>query len=290
MNKTKQIKTGITAAVVIAILGGTMFQPTNVQASATYKRTKIVKVSKKAYYTTKNAKTYTLNGSAKKIRLRANHNLKDYRNSTWIRSKKTTITKHGKKYLYYYVKSSKNGVTGWVWHKYLKAGKYKVPIKKVIAKKNVATKTPSKSKLVKQVNPDATYNAKVVADKMVTMINRERATIGASALNVNDGLDTLANKRAVQLELNFSHFDSKGDFVANTMAKQMGIFNVWGGEDITDGGFETTNKALAKMLVTNFKNSVGHWNDLMDSTSSTIGVGIYQASDGTVYCAVEMGF
>ncbi|RRK09228.1 hypothetical protein D1831_13865, partial [Lactiplantibacillus garii] len=101
-----------------------MIQPANVQASATYKRTKIVKVSKKAYYTTKNAKTYTLNGSAQKLRLRANHNLKDYRNSTWTRSKKTTITKHGKKYLYYYVTNAKDGVTGWYLQKYLKAGSY----------------------------------------------------------------------------------------------------------------------------------------------------------------------
>ncbi|WP_318765866.1 hypothetical protein [Lactiplantibacillus carotarum] len=127
---TKKIKL---MAVVLFGMGtfyGTVNQNLNVQASSVYKRTKIVKTKKASYHSTKNAGTYKFIGSAKKLRLKKNHNLKNYKKSTWVRLKKTNIIKHGKKYLYYYVKSSKNGATGWVWHQYLTLRKYKAPSKK----------------------------------------------------------------------------------------------------------------------------------------------------------------
>lgn len=118
--------TKTTAAILAAItmIGGAIFsRPTSASASATYKRNRITKVKAANYYSTKNARTYAFKGNAKHLVLKSNHALKNYKTTTWIRTKKTTITKHGKKYLYYYVANSKNGAKGWVWHKYLKAGK-----------------------------------------------------------------------------------------------------------------------------------------------------------------------
>ncbi|RRK09154.1 hypothetical protein D1831_14380, partial [Lactiplantibacillus garii] len=133
-----------TLAAVVMLGGSILMAPTNVQASSTYRRIKITKTSAKAYYSTSlSAKTYSLVGSSKKLKLRANHTLKNFRKTTWIRSKKATIIKHGKKYLYYYVTNAKNGNSGWTWHKYLKAGKnYQMtnPVKKT-SKNYIKAKT-----------------------------------------------------------------------------------------------------------------------------------------------------
>ncbi|WP_318765864.1 CAP domain-containing protein [Lactiplantibacillus carotarum] len=222
------------------------------------------------------------------MKLKKNHNLKNYKKSTWVRLKKTTITKRGKKYLYYYVKSSNNGATGWVWHKYLTAGKYKAPVKKSIIKK-IMTKTPAQS--VKPVNPDATYNARTVVTDTINLINQARNGKGREELKSDEKLTQVATERAPQLVRDFSHYDSNGDLYAKSMAQQLGIWDsYYAGEDITTGGFETTNMNLAKMFVDNYKNSTAHWNDLMNASDTRIGVGVYKNADGTVYNVIELGF
>ena len=118
-----EVKIGVVAlSALVPIVG--VFNSTTAQASRSISRTKIVKNSAKPYYSANaKGKTYKFKGSARHLVLKSNHALKNYKSTTWTRIKKTTITKHGKKYLYYYVTNSKNGAKGWVWHKYLKAGK-----------------------------------------------------------------------------------------------------------------------------------------------------------------------
>lgn len=110
--------------LLAGIISISAFGSINAQAATGYKRTKTTSVSKKAYYTTNvKGSTYRNNKSTKHFVFKANHALKNYKNTTWTRTKKTTITKHGKKYLYYYVHNSKNNAAGWIYSKYLKAGK-----------------------------------------------------------------------------------------------------------------------------------------------------------------------
>ncbi|WP_158610678.1 CAP domain-containing protein [Lactiplantibacillus garii] len=368
----KLLKLGLTSFISLGILG--MGYPQNAQASATYKRTKTVKTGKAAYYSTSNASTVQFKGSSKKLRLKANHKLNSYKKSTWTRTKKTTVAKHGKKYLYYYVTSAKDGVTGWVWSHYLKHGKnyqmtnpktiavksyvrakpgkiyqlngnnnymtfgkgislsskqtYKATQKRYVYKqgkrhtyycvtsskgvegwvnsslvkvgsykkvtrttiKHKVTTTNKPSKTAKSVNPDKTYNAVTVAQNMTSLINNYRIASGRAAVKYNTGLEQLGNKRAVQLENNFSHYDENGNNYAIELAKQMNLMAYFGGEDCTTAGFETTNMALAKQLVNNYKNSPEHWNDIMDGSNGTIGIGLNLAKDGTIYNAAELGF
>ncbi|WP_318765869.1 CAP domain-containing protein [Lactiplantibacillus carotarum] len=204
---------------------------------------------------------------------------------------KTTITKHGKKYLYYYVRSSKNGSTGWVWHKYLKIGKYKAPANKVLVKKAVAAKTMTKPQMVKRINSDSTYNATKVANDMIIRINQERAKLGRSALTNDSKLTTIGTKRAVQISTDFSHTDANGNEYSEQLAKQLGIWDsYYAGEDIATGGFEDTNTNLANQLVDAYKTSNGHWSDIMNASYSKIGIGNYHSKDGVIYNTVEMGF
>ncbi|MFC6181439.1 hypothetical protein [Lactiplantibacillus daowaiensis] len=119
--KNKQVL-ALSATVLATLAMGATTLTAN--AATTYQRGKITKVASKSYYAQRQTgKTYQLTGTAKKVTLKANHALKNYTKTTWVATKQTKITKNGKQYLYYYVKNSKNGATGWVYSKYLTAGK-----------------------------------------------------------------------------------------------------------------------------------------------------------------------
>lgn len=114
----------VTVLSLLALIGPTMTNQQDVKASTGYRRTKTTAVSHKDYYSMNTkAATYSANGSTTHFKFKLNHYLKNYKNTTWTRTSKTYITKHGKRYLYYYVHNAKSGVAGWVWHGYLKAGK-----------------------------------------------------------------------------------------------------------------------------------------------------------------------
>ncbi|CAM3038686.1 hypothetical protein [Lactiplantibacillus plajomi] len=113
-------------------------------AKKTYTRTPTTKVSRKTYYSTSTtAYTYKANGNYKRWTFNRNHALKNYRNTIWTRSSKTYIRKNGKNVLYYYVRNSKNGASGWVWSGYLKPIKtyHRTPTTKVSAKTYYSTST-----------------------------------------------------------------------------------------------------------------------------------------------------
>lgn len=96
----------------------------NADAATTYQRSKQHSVASRPYYAKSNAgSTYQLKGSAKKTTLKANHALKNYRSTTWMKTKTMTLKRKGKSTTYYYVRNAKNGATGWVKPSYLKAGK-----------------------------------------------------------------------------------------------------------------------------------------------------------------------
>lgn len=120
----KYNKTLRAAVVVLSIFGGTLIEVNTVQAKTTYQRTVIKSVKSTPMYSTSNkGKTYAFKGDAKKFTFKASHKLKNYHNSTWTKSKQTTV-KHGKNSsTYYFVKNAKNGVTGWVNKVYMKTGK-----------------------------------------------------------------------------------------------------------------------------------------------------------------------
>ncbi|MFD1421933.1 hypothetical protein [Lactiplantibacillus songbeiensis] len=145
----------ILSATVLATLamGATTL---TANAATTYKRSKVTKVSSKAYYSQRQTgKTYQFKGTAKKLTFKANHALKNYTKTTWQTSKKTTVTKHGKQYLYYYVKNSRNGATGWVYSKYLKAGKNFQATTPTTT--TATTYTPAKMGKVYTLSGDNTY-------------------------------------------------------------------------------------------------------------------------------------
>ncbi|MFC6181648.1 hypothetical protein [Lactiplantibacillus daowaiensis] len=94
------------------------------QAKGGYQRTKTTAIKSKLFYSTsKTGKTYQANRSLINFKFKANHHLKDYRETAWLATSKTVINVHGKNRLYYYVQNSDLKAQGWVWRGYLKPGK-----------------------------------------------------------------------------------------------------------------------------------------------------------------------
>ncbi|RRK09749.1 hypothetical protein D1831_11120 [Lactiplantibacillus garii] len=131
MKFKQRVMLGVTLLGSAALIGMGS-QPNNAAAASKHRgkavsktyRSKATKVSHKAYYSlSKKGVTYKLSGSLKKPVLKANHALKKYTKTTWVRSKKMTVTKKGHKVRYYYVKNAKTGAAGWTKVTNLKAGK-----------------------------------------------------------------------------------------------------------------------------------------------------------------------
>lgn len=132
----KSMQTGAALLTAVTTLGLTTMI-SQASSSTTYQRNKITKVKAQPYYSTRNAKTFRFVGTPAHFKIKANHNLKNFKNSTWAVSKKAAVKHNGKSSLYYYVKNARNGATGWVWHGYLKAGKdFQVTTAKNITAKN----------------------------------------------------------------------------------------------------------------------------------------------------------
>ncbi|MFC6208160.1 hypothetical protein [Levilactobacillus tongjiangensis] len=150
----KRINVVFTAFAAILTLGGSLVPATPVNASAKYRRTKIVKAKKVNYVVrNKKGKTYKFRGSAKKLTLKTNHYLKNYTKSTWKRTKQTKVYRQGKKKLvYYYLTTSKHKAAGWVKKSDLKVKRAK--------KATAVTKTSSSAKVVKQTTTKPTKSTK----------------------------------------------------------------------------------------------------------------------------------
>ncbi|ALO02968.1 L,D-transpeptidase family protein [Lactiplantibacillus paraplantarum] len=120
----KMVNRLLGVALVVASI--TMLSSVSATANTYYHRTPTKATAKKTYYTTDTkSHTFRANGQYNRWTFKANHDLKNYRNTVWTTTQQTDITMHGKKVRYYWVHNSKNGATGWIWSGYLKPTKPK---------------------------------------------------------------------------------------------------------------------------------------------------------------------
>ncbi|MCW1909724.1 L,D-transpeptidase family protein [Lactiplantibacillus paraplantarum] len=120
----KMVNRLLGVALVVASI--TMLGSVSATANTYYHRTPTKATAKKTYYTTDTkSHTFRANGQYNRWTFKANHDLKNYRNTVWTTTQQTDITMHGKKVRYYWVHNSKNGATGWIWSGYLKPTKPK---------------------------------------------------------------------------------------------------------------------------------------------------------------------
>ena len=152
-----------------------------------------------------------------------------------------------------------------------------------------------------------------ISNRILEILNLERAAIGKNRRTALTGLREIAVFRAKQLVTQFSHFwtdDSgrkwDGAIYAATVFKygryidwaQIGspelanqnYYSYEGGENIYYGGAAFRPKEeIAQSIVNCFKESTGHWNSLMSEKYNYDGIGVAFNND-MVYCSINSSY
>lgn len=116
------------------------------------------------------------------------------------------------------------------------------------------------------------------AKQVVSLVNRERAKEGLSALTIDAQLTAAALIRAQECETSFSHTRPDGSHFT-TALKEQNVRYRGAGENIAWG------QSSPEEVVAAWMNSSGHRANIMNPNFTTIGVGHYENSRGTDYWA-----
>lgn len=98
--------------------------------------------------------------------------------------------------------------------------------------------------------------------EMLKLINKERAKLGRGALTINSELQAIAERRAVEIYSDFRH-NGTGIIVSDIIGNSECITRY--------SGSITPSTALR-----NFKSSSAHWDLIMSSDCSIVGIGFYK--------------
>ena len=118
-------------------------------------------------------------------------------------------------------------------------------------------------------------------NQVLNLVNKERAAVGAPALQTTDELQAVADIRARELVSDFSHFrpDGTSCFTAldGTLIGQLAIY---AGENIAIG------YGNAESVMNGWMNSPGHKSNILDADYTHIGIGCYE--EGGIRYWVQM--
>jgi uncharacterized protein YkwD len=140
--------------------------------------------------------------------------------------------------------------------------------------KPIVTPTPTPSN---PDNNDTSTTDKGFANEVLTLVNKERAQEGLSALSMSDTLLPPANTRAKEIKQVFSHTRPDGRSWS-TVLSDYNISVQTAGENLAYG-YNTP-----EAVVTGWMNSPGHRANILNGKFKNIGIGVYTDSKGTVYC------
>ena len=112
--------------------------------------------------------------------------------------------------------------------------------------------------------------------RVVDLVNKERAKEGLSPLTVNVNVQAAAQVRAKECEQYFSHTRPDGSSFATALWEQ-GVTYKNAGENIAWG------QRSPEEVMTAWMNSSGHRKNILNPNFTTIGVGYYENANGTDY-------
>ncbi len=113
-------------------------------------------------------------------------------------------------------------------------------------------------------------------NKIVSLVNAERAMAGLAPLTIDKNLQAAAQVRAIEIETSFSHTRPNGTSFA-TAIKEQNISYRNAGENIAWG------QRSPEEVVSAWMNSDGHRANIMNAKFTKIGVGYQQNSRGVNY-------
>lgn len=194
-------------------------------------------------------------------------------------SQKLTITVKGSKDIA--VKNSDKDVCSVSWGKWdgnkitltVKAKKNGTAQIKVYAKKftNLTAET-----IDVKVGSSSDKKSGGVSDDVIDLVNSERSAQRRSSLKSDETLNMIAEQRAREIAVKFSHTRPDGS-KCSSLLQENDIVNVYAGENIAAGHRSATE------VMNTWMNSDGHRKNILNENYTRIGVGVYEASNGTIY-------
>lgn len=106
------------------------------------------------------------------------------------------------------------------------------------------------------------------AVEILTLVNKERAKVGASPLTLNMTLNRMADARAVEIVTNFSH-TRPNNTSCFTIFDTYGLNYSYAGENIAAGS------STPAQTVDLWVNSEGHYKNMISTNFTEMGVGYY---------------
>lgn len=194
-------------------------------------------------------------------------------------SQKVTITVKGSKDIA--VKNSDKDVCSLSWGKWdgdkitltVKAKKNGTANVKIYAKKfaNLASKT-----ITVNVGGSSDKKSMSTSEEVIELVNAERSARRISSLKSDDTLNAIADQRAKEIAVKFSHTRPNGT-KCSSLLQENGIVNVYAGENIA-AGLNSSKAVMDKWM-----SSDGHRRNILSENFTRIGVGVYTSSDGYTY-------
>lgn len=126
---------------------------------------------------------------------------------------------------------------------------------------------------------------KAVCNRMVELVNELRKSQGVGPLKDVDTLNKLAENRSIYMAETgeFSHTDRSGNFIFQQDLDKINYDYRAVGENIAQNFYDANPNVLAEKLFTQWKNSPGHYRNMIGSQFNQIGFGISIKSNGEVY-------
>ncbi|WP_260339778.1 CAP domain-containing protein [Levilactobacillus parabrevis] len=233
------------------------------QAKKTVKVFATKKLAKKAVHVKKG----NIYASAKLTKV--THNAKNYKHTTFYRTKQVKVVKTtGKKAVYQYIQTSNGKVKGWIWHGFLKNGK------------------APKAK--------AGFDTAKASRDFLAVVNKERQKRHTQPLKMDAKFMRLANQRAVDSGKiqDIQHYNKTGESYFVLESPKFGIATDWlDGECLleTSSINRSAGKAAAESyLYHDADSNWGHRDILVNSESTLVGIG-WQVRNGMLYNAINTG-
>lgn len=140
------------------------------------------------------------------------------------------------------------------------------------------------------------FNESEVANEIIRLTNEERSKVGVPEIKANQVLMDYASMRAEEITRVYSHTRPNGEHTGDDLDKVYidGHRHFIGGENITIvmADKASSNKELAFLLYTNWKNSSGHYLNLVNGNTNLIGVGIHKglySGKDAYYSCMDVG-
>ena len=126
------------------------------------------------------------------------------------------------------------------------------------------------------ITGDGQINQDDAAAQVVNLVNEERAKAGLSPLTADRSVTSAAQRRAREIETNFSHTRPNGSSFSTALS-EAGVNYRSSGENIAYG------QTSASSVMQGWMNSSGHRANIMNPKFTSIGVGYYRSASGTNY-------